>query len=93
MPDYYCLNTSSKQITKQSSSCSGATSKSIYDTTTGDTVFDANRREMEKDIGRLYQLPNTEVDSAKQLYSATMVAGTIWTVFASVLVYYVFTEI
>ena len=89
----YCLDKSTQRISTTTSSCgTDKTSTNLY-TTTGDSIFDANRREMEKDIGRLYQLPNTDVDSAKQLYSATMVAGTIWTVFASVLVYYVFTEI
>jgi len=91
MPDYYCLDSSKKTISTKQSECStGETS--LY-TTTGETVFDTNRNEIVKNTGRLYQLPNTDVDSASQMYSATMVAGTIWTVFASVLVYYVFTEI
>jgi len=93
MTNYYCLNSSTQRISTNTTGCgAGETSTNLY-TTTGDSIFDANRREMVKDTGRLYQLPNTDVDSAKQLYSATMVAGTIWTVFASVLVYYVFTEI
>ena len=44
-------------------------------------------------LKELYQLPGTQVDNAKRQYSATMVAGTVWSVLALSLVYYTYTRV
>jgi hypothetical protein len=41
----------------------------------------------------LYQMPGSMVDSQKALYNQTMVAGVMWTMLATSLVYYIFTEL
>jgi hypothetical protein len=53
----------------------------------------AVRDAVNANLQELYQFPGTGVDTASRQYTATMVAGTVWTVLASVLVYYVFTEL
>jgi hypothetical protein len=52
-----------------------------------------NRANINKNLKELHRFPGTSVDTANRQYLATMAAGTIWTVFASALVYYVFTEL
>jgi len=44
-------------------------------------------------LKELYQFPGTQVDNAKRQYSATMVAGTVWSVLALSLVYYTYTRV
>ena len=41
----------------------------------------------------LYQMDGTMVDSYKSQYNQTMIAGAMWTVLATSLVYYVFNQI
>ena len=41
----------------------------------------------------LYQKEGTMVDSYKSQYNQTMIAGTMWTVLATTLIYYVFNQI
>jgi len=53
----------------------------------------ATRNNMDSDLNQLYQLPGSAIYTSKTNYTATMVAGTIWTAFASALVYYIFTEL
>ena len=53
----------------------------------------ANRANINTNLKELHRFPGTSVDTANRQYLATMAAGTIWTVFASALVYYVFTEL
>ena len=55
-------------------------------------VYD-NRAVIDSNLKELHRFPGTSVDTANRQYLATMAAGTIWTVFASALVYYVFTEL
>jgi hypothetical protein len=55
--------------------------------------IDANRKAIDSKMNELFQLPGTQIDSYKQYYTATMVAGAMWTVLATTLVYYVFNEL
>ena len=48
----------------------------------------AMRTDMDQKMRDLYQLPGTTVDTAIRGYSATMVAGTVWTCLAASLIYY-----
>jgi len=48
---------------------------------------------IEKNLKELHQLPGTQVEQMNTEYNATMVAGAMWTVLASTLVYYVFTQL
>lgn len=41
----------------------------------------------------LYQMDGTMVDSYKSQYNQTMIAGAMWTVLATSLVYYVFNQV
>jgi hypothetical protein len=52
-----------------------------------------NTEYINKQTRELYQMPGTMVDSHKSQYSQTMVAGVMWTVLATSLAYYVFTEL
>ena len=49
--------------------------------------------EIEMKLKELHQLPGTRVEQLNQQYNATMVAGAMWTVLATSLVYYVFTQL
>ena len=49
--------------------------------------------ELETKMKELHQLPGTRVEQLNQQYNATMVAGAMWTVLATSLVYYVFTQL
>ena len=49
--------------------------------------------ELEIKMKELHQLPGTRVEQLNQQYNATMVAGAMWTVLATSLVYYVFTQL
>ena len=60
---------------------------------TKSTDIDANRKAIDSKMNELFQLPGTQIDSYKQYYTATMVAGAMWTVLATTLVYYVFNEL
>ena len=51
----------------------------------------ASRSDIDYKLKELYQLPGTSVENAKEIYSATMVAGSVWTIFAVSLVYYTYT--
>lgn len=53
----------------------------------------ATRNHMDSNLNQLYQLPGSAIYTSKANYTATMVAGTIWTAFASALIYYIFTEL
>ena len=48
---------------------------------------------VEKQLRELNQLPGTMVDQYNQQYNATMMAGALWTVLATSLVFYVFTQV
>ena len=48
---------------------------------------------IEKQLREMNQLPGTMVDQYNQQYNATMMAGALWTVLATSLVYYVFTQV
>jgi hypothetical protein len=41
----------------------------------------------------LYQMDGTMVDSYKSQYNQTMIAGAMWTVLATSMAYYVFTQL
>jgi hypothetical protein len=56
-------------------------------------AIDANRAYIANQMKELYQLPGSNIDNYKQYYTGTMVAGTIWTVLATSLIYYVFSEL
>jgi hypothetical protein len=51
------------------------------------------RNDINSKLKELYQYPGTAVHNANTQYTATMVAGTVWAVIASGLIYYVFTEL
>jgi hypothetical protein len=48
---------------------------------------------VEKQLREMNQLPGTMVDQYNQQYNATMMAGALWTVLATSLVFYVFTQV
>jgi hypothetical protein len=52
-----------------------------------------NRTYIENRMRELEQLPGTEIDNYKTFYTSTMVAGALWTVLATSLVFYVFNEL
>ena len=52
-----------------------------------------NIEEIEKQLRELNQIPGTIVDQYNQQYNATMMAGAVWTVVATSLVFYVFTQL
>ena len=52
----------------------------------------ATRRDLDQKLKELYQFPGTNVDDAKRHYSATMVAGTVWSCLALSLIYYTYTR-
>jgi hypothetical protein len=52
-----------------------------------------NTEYINRQTRELYQMPGSMVDSHKELYSQTMVAGVMMTVLATSLTYYVFTEL
>jgi hypothetical protein len=60
---------------------------------TKSSAIHANRKSIDSKMNELYQLPGTQIDSYKQYYTATMVAGAMWTVLATSLIYYVFNEL
>ena len=61
--------------------------------TNDNTGLYANRNNIESNLKDLYQLPGSKIYTSQANYTSTMVAGTMWTVLASVLVYYIFTEL
>jgi type IV secretory pathway ATPase VirB11/archaellum biosynthesis ATPase len=52
----------------------------------------ATRRDLDQKMKELYQFRGTKVDDAKRHYSATMVAGTVWSCLALSLIYYTYTR-
>lgn len=50
-------------------------------------------KNIEKQLREMNQLPGTMVDQYNQQYNATMMAGALWTVLATSLVFYVFTQV
>jgi hypothetical protein len=52
-----------------------------------------NRDYIDGQLNELHQMPGSKIDSYSQLYTGTMVAGAMWTILATSLVYYVFTEL
>lgn len=48
---------------------------------------------IEKQLREMNQLPGTMIDQYKQQYTSTMMAGAMWTVLATTLVFYVFTQV
>jgi hypothetical protein len=56
-------------------------------------VNDIRIQEIEKQLREMNQLPGTMADQYNQQYNATMMAGAVWTVLATSLVYYVFTQV
>ena len=48
---------------------------------------------IEKQLREMNQLPGTMVDQYNQQYNAAMMAGALWTVLATSLVFYVFTQV
>ena len=52
-----------------------------------------NRAYIDSQMKELYQLPGSKIDNYKQYYTGTMVAGAVWTVLATSLIYYVFSEL
>jgi hypothetical protein len=56
-------------------------------------TINANRQYIDSQMKELMQLPGTQIDNYKQYYTSTMVAGVMWTVLATSLVYYVFSEL
>jgi hypothetical protein len=57
------------------------------------TAINNNRISIEGNMREMYQLPGSATDIYKQQYSGTMMAGAMWTVLATTLIYYVFTEL
>ena len=50
-------------------------------------------QDVEKQLREMNQLPGTMLDQYKQQYNASMMAGALWTVLATSLVFYVFTKV
>lgn len=48
---------------------------------------------IETKLRELHQLPGSQIDQLNQQYNGTMMAGAMWTVLATSLVYYVFTQL
>jgi hypothetical protein len=53
----------------------------------------ANRGQIDANMKELYQMPDSATDVYRQQYTGTMMAGAMWTVLATSLLYYVFTEL
>lgn len=56
-------------------------------------TINGDRQYIDAQMKELLQLPGTQIDNYKQYYTSTMVAGVMWTVLATSLVYYVFSEL
>jgi hypothetical protein len=63
-----------------------------YDNTKYNRITDT-RKYIDNQTADLYALPGSRIDSYNQVYTGTMVAGAMWTILATSLIYYVFTEI
>lgn len=64
----------------------------IFDPTKSHIPKKPLMNDIDRQLKELYQFPGTQVDNAKRQYSATMVAGTMWSVLALSLVYYTYTR-
>ena len=64
----------------------------VFDPTKSHIPKQSLTNEINGKLKELYQFPGTQVDNAKRQYSATMVAGTMWSVLALSLVYYTYTR-
>lgn len=68
------------------------TRKTFVDTAKYNSITQ-NRDYIDSQLNELHQMPGSKIDSYSQLYTGTMVAGAMWTILATSLVYYVFTEL
>ena len=78
-----CYNSDGRVNTAQTILCGVDDSK-----VKNPTGIYAMRSDVDQKLRELYQLPGTAVDNASRGYSATMVAGTVWSCLAASLIYY-----